>query len=178
MAIEEKAAAKKDIPLTSDLLQSVESDYTLKTLINTRLSLFQERAAAVLAQTSGPSSNNRQVKEIDARIAEVDNQISDTRNRLTKDTGARYLTLLHDDAVSKRNRADYLNKMRKDQENRIASIGQNLLTWDQRVDEVKAAGDIVKNLRAQLSLEQANRAADDSRVAQFGEAVMPDKPDP
>jgi capsular exopolysaccharide synthesis family protein len=175
-AIIAKSDAKEDIPLSSDLLQSIENDYTLKTLLNTRLSWYQERAAAVSAKTTGGTTSDRRVQEIDARIAEVDSQIKDTREKLTKDARSRYVTLLHDESTSKRNLADYVKQIRKDKEDHVTNIGQNLLVWEQRVDEVKEAGDIVAKLRNQLSLAQANRATDDTRVSKIDDPVLPEKP--
>jgi hypothetical protein len=171
-----KVDGKEDIPLSSDLLQNIENDSTLRTLINTRLTLYQERAAAVYTQTTGRVASDRQVQEIDARVSEVDKQIKDTRDRLTKDARTRYVTLLHDESTNKRNLADYVKQIRMDKEDRVTHTAQNLVVWQQRVDEVKTAGDIVARLRTQLSLAQANRAVDDTRIAKIDDPVLPTTP--
>jgi protein-tyrosine kinase len=171
-AIDQMRKDGKEIPLSSDLALSVENDYTLKTLLNTRLSWYQERAAAVAkGGTSG-----QQVKEIDARITTLDDQVNDTRKKLTDDARERYVKLLGDEAANKRFLASYVGDIRKKKEDIVTSIGQDLLVWEQRVDEVKEAGDIVAKLRNQYSLAQANLATDDTRVSKIDDPLLPTRP--
>lgn len=167
-ALNKMKADGKEVALSSDLLQSIENDYTIKTLMNTRLQWQQERAAAMTSRTGAAApgtTSSTAVAAIDARNKEIDDEIEKTRITLTNSARERMEKMLADEAVQKRFLANYIQKVRNEKKDIVTGIGQDLLVWQQRVDDLKEQGDLVSKLRSQFNLAQANQASDDTRVA-------------
>jgi hypothetical protein len=161
----------KEVPLSPDLLLSVENDVTLKALIAARLNWEQERVVALV-----PNANPQHLAEIEARLKKIDEQIAGTRKTLTDDARTRMVKMLDGEAVNRRFLASYMGDIRKKKEDIVTAIGQDLLVWQQRLDELKEAGDTLAKLRYQLSMAQAGRAVDDSGIAKLDDPLLPDKP--
>ena len=171
-AIKKTKADGKEFVLSSDLQQSIENDFTMKTLMNTRLSWEQERASEL--KKSNP--NLQILAQIDGRMAKIDDQISETRKKLTDDARDRMEKMLEDEAANKRFLATYIGGIRKAKEDTVTAIGQDLLDWQKQVDELKERQDLVVKLRTQYNLADANRATDDTRIQQIDKPVIPDTP--
>ena len=162
----------KEVELSADLQLSVESDPTLKALQTTLLNLEQEKAAqSVVVRTTDPRLN-----EINARIGKLDDQIVETRRKLQRDARDRMAKMLQEAAVENRFRASYLGRIRMNTEAIVTGIGQDLLVWQQRLDDLKEQGDLITKVRQQLNLAQANQATDDTLVAEMDEPTIPDEP--
>jgi capsular exopolysaccharide synthesis family protein len=164
----------KELPLSPELMQSVENDYTLKTLMNQRLGYDQDMAALMKSK----SMSDVQQKQLQARIDKNDEQITNTRKDLTKAAQERLVKMLSDEAVNKRFLANFIGEFRQKKEAGVTALGQDLLIWEQRVDEVKQVSEVVNQLKKQLSLTQANLATDDTRVAMMikDDPRVPDRP--
>lgn len=168
-----------DVVLPLDMKQYVENDFNLRTLLNTRASWEQEKVAelsklgltpkdAASATTTGtgrsPMASMLRVAEIDARLSKIDDQVTETRNKLKTDALQRMEKTLKDDATSKRLLAGYIGAIRKEKEKDVNDLGQKLLAWDQQVSDVKQLQDSVNKMKAQLLLEKANQSTDDTRI--------------
>lgn len=183
-AVKKQKADGKPIQLTSDLLQSIENDYTIKWLMNQRLSWEQELAAAeaelirATGSTSGTARMDQQIhiQTIHARMDKIDAQVSDMRTKLTDEARERMVKLFEDEAVNKRFLSNYIGDITNKKKDIVTGIGQQLLVWQQKVDDLKEQGDLVAKIRSQLGLAQANTATDDTRVAQMDDPVIPDQP--
>ena len=184
-SIKKTKADGKEIQLSSDLAQSIENDWTIKTLMNTRLNWEQEKAAELTrrssaaggaAVTTASPATSAALAAIDARIKTIDEQSDETRKKLTADARDRLEKLLADEAVNKRFLANYIGQIRKAKEDIVTGIGQDLLDWQKRVDDLKEQQDLVAKLHSQYNLADANRATDDTRVQQIDEPVVPGTP--
>jgi uncharacterized protein involved in exopolysaccharide biosynthesis len=149
-----------NVLLSPEMKRSIENDDTLRTLIKTRLQWEQELAAE--QGKNGPTSSR--LAEITARLREINDQIIQTRNKLTLGTLESLEMILRDEAVRKRSLASYVGEIRKRKEDETNNLGQQMLQWDQKVADVKEAQDTLNRMRAQLRLAQANQFIDDTRV--------------
>ncbi len=163
-------AEGKEVELSADLQERVDNDATLKSLLAARLNWEQEKASA-----SRIDPSTQLIAQIDARLQKINEQVDSLRKQLLAEARARMEKTLQDAAVIQRFTANYLGQIRQAKEAIITGIGQDLLDWQHRMDELKEQGDLVSKLRSQYNMFQANQT-DDTRVAQIDEPVIPDQP--
>jgi len=159
----------KEVPLSSDLLMQVENDFKITSLQQERLQWEQERAAAEKDRSTTP----QRLEQIDARLKKIDDQIDAMRTKLMKDARDRMQKFLEDEATTKRFLADFIGNIRKQKEEIVTGIGQNLLVWQQKVDALKEQQDLVYKLRTQYNSINTNSRTDDTRVTQIGQPSVP-----
>jgi hypothetical protein len=167
--ISKRRSDGQDIELPPELQKIIEDDYTLKTLLNTRLAWEQERAAR-------QGGDGPRIDEIGARLAKIDELIAERRKKLTAEAQDRYVEMLAEEAANKRALANYVADITKKREALVTTLGQELLERRQRSEKLKDAEDIVAKLRVQLTLAQTNLATDDTRIAKIDDPQFPTKP--
>jgi len=155
-----------DLILSLEMKQYIENDFTLRTLINTRYQWEQQLAA----EKSKPAPSGTTLKEIKARLDEIETQTSIVRDKLKIDALQRMAKTLEDESTSKRALADYIGTIRSAKEQEVNDLGQRLLQWDQRVADLKSLQELVTRMRNQVKLAVANSFTDDTRVKQMIDA--------
>ena len=170
-AIKKAKTDGKDVPLSAELQESVENDSTLKALVAARLNWELEKA--LVESKKAPDTV---LADVNTRLKKLDEQIAETRKTLTDDARQRLEKMLQDEAANKRFEAEYIGHIRKAKEDIVTGIGQDLLDWQKRMDDLKEQQDLVSKLHSQYNLADANRAADDIRVEQLDDPVVPEKP--
>ncbi len=166
--------AKGTLKLSADALMSVNDDYGLRTLLNQRLQLDQEKVAEI-AQNLAPSSS--QMRAIEARITKVDEQIETMRGDLEKRALDRMLEHAASDSAMMENQAKFLQASKDKQESDIKSLETTLVTYQTYADELKAETDILDSLRKDERRETLNNAnTDDTRLNLMIGALSSRKP--
>lgn len=154
--------------LTPDMEQYMENDMTLRQLQDTRLVLFQERAGQI---AKGASSTPQGTKEIDGRIAEVDKQIDTTKKQLRSENVQRMEERAKNDMQGKQELADQYKTMREAKEDVVTKLGQSLMQYQEKDDDVKEERATLEKIRDQDRQEEENQHANETRVQPMGEQV-------
>jgi capsular exopolysaccharide synthesis family protein len=163
----------KEIKLTPEMEQYIEQDPTLRSLMNQRLGLEQDMAV----EKNRASPSLARLKEIEIREGEVDRQVSETRKRLREDATNRMVEAYSTDAINKVYLAHYVSDKRTEEELVVRGLGQDLMSYQQKVDDLKQQQDLLNKMRAQRALTHANQYTDDTRIQQLiDDPATPDRP--
>jgi len=157
-----------NVKLSPDMEQYMENDMTLRQLEDSKLGLLQERAGI---KETGTMSTSQRFKEIDGRIAEIDRQITETKNTLRRDNVSRMAERAKNEAEGKKQLASQYATMQHTEEDLVRTLGKSLQEYQQKVDDLKEKYDLLTKMRLQNQLAEANKYSDDTRVQPVGDQI-------
>ncbi len=170
----------KEIELTPDLKQEIENDQTLRSLQASRLAWEQEMVAELSrigTPRDGSAPSSQRTREIVAREAEIDRQLEVTRKKLNEDARKRMEEAYSNDSTNKLALAQYVGDKRTEEEKVVRGLGQELMSYQQRVDKLNEDFTLLGKIRDQKALADMNRFTDDTRVQQLIDTpAIPDHP--
>ncbi len=161
--------AEQVLKLTPDTELQIENDPTLRWLDNQRLSWLQEQNVEL-----GKAAPSRaRLKEIDDRLKSIADQRKVERNRLRWEAAERMLTRAVDDANSQRALKVDAEKERSQTSETVLRIGEKLMDYQQRSDQLKAKEQLFSDFDREYRLEQLN-GGNDQRIQVLAAAMKPD----
>ena len=146
----------------------MENDMTLRQLEDSRLGLLQEEQGI---KAAGGTSTSQRQREIEGRIAEIDRQISLTKDTLRKENVVRMTERAKNEAEGKKQLANQYHDMQSKEEELVRSLGKSLLEYQEKVDDLKEKHDLLDKMRLQNQLAEANKYSDDTRVQPVGDQI-------
>jgi len=161
----------RELPLTAELMQKIEQDSILLSLITTRNTLEQDLAAARAggSPAEGP-------KDIEARLQKIDEQMASRHAELAKEGRQQMETAAAGTAARLRFQADYLGAIRRNKEDIITAVSTNFLIFDQKLSAPHEQQELVNKLRNRINGGLTERDEAD-RIVKIAEPVPPTTPD-
>jgi len=120
----------------------------------------------MVGENSKTRPDASKIREIQAREEEIDRQLVDMRKRLSNDAARRMVDVAKEDSTAKVFLAQYISDKRTEEELVVRSLGQDLMSYQQRLDDLKEQQSLLNRMRTQVAIEKANRYIDDTRIAQ------------
>jgi capsular exopolysaccharide synthesis family protein len=158
--------------ITSDMEQLIQDDFEMRTLLDRKLSLEQERAAAAKA-----TGTMMQTNVIDVRISTVNSQIAETRKQLQLRIFQRVRDSAAAEASAAASVAEYVRGLRLAKEEDVKLLDTSLVEYNQQSEALKTAQDVLDRITKQYTFYRLSSGTDDTRVQLMAKATVPDAQD-
>jgi hypothetical protein len=154
-----------EIQLSPESDEQVENDPTLRAVQLSRLTLEQDLAV----ETAKSPVVQGKIREVQVRLEEVDRQIAAIRKRLHEAAFNHLYESASTNAANTRFLVAYVADKRTAQEMLVHQLGQEVIAFQRKMDDLKELQSLLNKMRTQLEVEKANRFSDDMQIEQIAE---------